>query len=120
MLREVLTFRFAESLRVWLAKPGDRKALPLKALSKAKHLARCEGSINIQYRQKTRAAAVILTAALFSCLYYRISACSVKESFLTIFCIYFSISSPVNSWSSGEKTRLNAMDFLPSPICLPR
>ena len=36
-------FPLAESLRVWLAKPGDRKALPLKALSKAKHYARCVG-----------------------------------------------------------------------------
>ena len=45
-MREVQTFRFAESLRVWQAKPGDRKALPLKPQSKAKHLVRCEGSIN--------------------------------------------------------------------------
>ena len=45
-MREMPTFRFAESLRVWLAKPGDRKALPLKPQSKAKHLVRCEGSIN--------------------------------------------------------------------------
>ena len=39
------TFRFAESLRVWLAKPGVRKALPLKALHKGKHYAWCEGRI---------------------------------------------------------------------------
>ena len=46
--KKILVFGFfAEIRRGTPAKvKGDRKALPLKPQSKAKHLVRCEGSIN--------------------------------------------------------------------------